>query len=142
MDDGDTTATEDEAERHAWNGGRRIEMDMAAPRFWPAGEAERDTGLESMFEDAFSIRDTPREVMRATEAVRGRGQGSMHDQRGEGSGEREGERWGGFGARSSGVQGLDDGVAGGDSWKNAVAFVLVPVGILGVAFSVVKGGWV
>jgi len=117
-DDDETTATEDEGGLTRRVGKKRREMEIADPKFWPQSDFQKDTGLESMFGESFTMTDGPAGVR-----VR-RGRGAAID----------GE------AAASLSSGAIDAAQGGKSWTSWVMLGAVPTACLGVAVLLVKGG--
>ena len=147
----DTTAGETDYELGHSNliGRRRTDIQMAAPKFWAATDVERKTGLEDIFEESFSIQDTPNGISNFAETPNPFAGRRHRVGGGSASTERKGERWGGFGERM-GVRSVADGrdnaeeindVVGG-GFGGGVLVAMIPVIILGISVAVVKGGWI
>jgi hypothetical protein len=113
-DDDETTATEDEGGLTRHVGKKRREMEIADPKFWPQGDFQKDTGLESMFGESFTMTDGPAGM----QFRRGRGTGTDGDT-----------------SLGAGVE-----AQGGKSWTSWVMLGAVPTACLGVAVLLVKGG--
>jgi len=112
-DEDETTATEDEGGLTRRVGKKRREMEIADPKFWPQSDFQKDTGLESMFGESFTMTDGPA-------GVRVRRARNTDDK----------------GATSV----VKDPREGGKSWMSWVMLGAVPTACLGVAVLLVKGG--
>lgn len=142
--DTDTTVTdeEDNVDRQTTPRPSRTNISLAAPKFWPQQDIERKTGLEDIFEDGFSIKDTPNEVARrgrpktmaATENL------PRHSEVMSGSPRRK-ERWGGFGEQDQDRAVTEPTPLAADGWNNMLVLGIAPAICLGIAIAVVKGGY-
>jgi len=115
-DEDETTATEDESGLTRRVGKKRREMEIADPKFWPQSDFQKDTGLESMFGESFTMTDGPAGVR----VKRGRNTNTE-------------------GATSLG-SGVVGNAEGGKSWTSWAMLGAVPTACLGVAVVLVKGG--
>lgn len=114
-------------------------MSLAAPKFWAQQDVERKTGLEDIFEEGFSIKDTPNVVVQRgrrgqpnfIEGVSDAASGSPRNK----------ERWGGFGDRPDDGQTAGEGATTTTGLSNMLAIGMIPVVCLGIAIVVVKGGY-
>ncbi len=123
-------ASDDDEERSATaatrrKGKQRREMKMAGPRFF-AKEDAVDTGLEGLFDEVFSIGDTPRGIR------------SVGEQQGLGRDRPTGR--GIFEMTKTGSTGkIGTGSLASGSWGNTLVVVMVPMAILVAVAAWVKG---
>jgi hypothetical protein len=125
-DDDETTATEEDEAQPRKTGKKRREMEMANPKFWPQSDMNKNTGLENMFEETFTMTDGPQRVMQSGRRM-------------EKADERTNQVWGSF---VDGKDGLDtQGVRrDGRRWTSVMTIGILPVACLTAAVLVVKGG--
>lgn len=116
------TATEDEGGRTRTVGKKRREMEIANPKFWPQGDLQKTTGLETLFEETLDMADTPTGVH------------SHARKNGGGFEGRTNPVWGSF-EETTMEQGLPKA-----NWLNPFTIGLVPIASLGAAVLIVKGG--
>jgi len=125
-DDDETTATEDDEGQPRKIGKKRREMEIANPKFWPQSDIDKNTGLENMFEETFTMTDGP-QVVRQT------------GRKTQKAAERTNQVWGSFVGEG---EGSDTGGTAPEErgWTSIMTVGLLPVACLTAAVLVVKGG--
>lgn len=123
--DDEMTATEDEEGKMRTVGKRRREMEIANPKFWPQEDMLRNTGLETLLEESFTLAETPTGLsMSGTTRTKEPQKLSV---------------WGPFvTAHPTEVEAPP--LQAQKGWTGLMAIGLIPVACFGAAVLIVKGG--
>lgn len=126
--DDEMTATEDEDGRMRTVGKKRREMEIANPKFWPQEDMLRNTGLETLLEESFTLAETPTGIsISGTTRTKSPERAQKHSV------------WGPF-VTATPAEAAVESVNAQRGWTNVMAIGMIPVACLGAAVLIVKGG--